>query len=151
MVSHLEQITRINLILPSNANLYPPLNDISRLPNNTAISSLKFNRARATSGREFVQWRANFGRFPRREENWIRGLGSFTPAAVRHVASRGFARGEECVSPLGNLSSRVASRGRCPVHTFQRSYRPCLTYPSSRFARLINSVPSEIRNSLLLR
>lgn len=74
MVSHLEQITRINLILPSNANLYPPLNDISRLPNNTAISSLKFNRARAISGQEFVQWRANFGRSLRSDEKKIESV-----------------------------------------------------------------------------
>lgn len=103
-----------------------------------------------------MQWRANFGRSldpTRRKLNpWLRDEqldGLYRGRPSRRVAQ--FIRETKRVSPLGNLSSRVASRGRCPVHAFQRSYRPCLTYPSSRFARLINSMPSEIRNSLLLR
>ena len=70
---------------------------------------------------------------------------------VFRTTRRGHAR--QAVSPLslGNLSSRVASRGRYPEHAFQRSYRPCLTSLSSRFAKLINSVPREMRNSLSLQ
>lgn len=120
MVSHLEQITRINLILPSNANLYPPLNDISRPYNNTAISSLKFNRARATSGQEFVQWRANFGRSPdptRRKLNpWLRNeqpdrlyrWPSLTSRRVVYTRRREFLLLEICL-----VAWRVAGVARC--------------------------------------
>lgn len=67
---------------------------------------------------------------------------------VFRTTRRGHARQAVSSLSLGNLSSRVASRGRYPEHAFQRSYRPCLTSPSSRFAKLINSVPREMRNSL---
>ena len=69
---------------------------------------------------------------------------------VFRTTRRGHARQAVSSLSLGNLSSRVASRGRYPEHAFQRSYRPCLTSPLSRFAKLINSVPREMRNSLSL-
>lgn len=115
MVSHLEQITRINLILPSNANLYPPLNDISRLPNNTAISSLKFNRARATrnscNGARISAVPSDPTR--RKLNPWLRNEQNRLYRPSRRVAWFCTRRGEFLLLEICLVAWRVAGVARC--------------------------------------